>query len=238
MEKILNIGIVIADKDEYSPIMPYVEKYGGEAADIFGLTGHKFTMPINGGSCVVHSLLCGTGKVNAAAGAAFLIDRGADIIINTGLSGGISGVTRGDIVLATTLSEHDFNLMCLGYKLGEKPGQDYIYNASDMLNNHFTNIYPEIKCGAMVTGDCFVSDAELRDKLKSEFGAVACDMESAAVAYICHIANLPFVALRRISDDAGNDATTDYRSMNSLAESCLMDIVLKGILSLEAHKFK
>ncbi len=235
MEKTINVGIVIADKDEYSPILAYVEKYGGEAADIFGLTGHSFTMPINGGLCHVQSLLCGTGKVNAAAGTAFLIDRGADIIVNTGLSGGISGVQRGDIVLATTLSEHDFDLMCLGYKLGEKPGQDYIYSASEKLNSHYRAIYPEIKSGAMVTGDCFVSDTKLRDKLKNEFGAVACDMESAAVAYLCHIANVPFVGVRRISDDAGDDAKTAYRSMNSLAESCLIDIVMAGISELKAE---
>ncbi len=238
MEKVLNIGLVIADKDEYSPILNYVKKYGGEAVDIFGLKTHIFSMPIVGGICRIHSILCGTGKVNAATATAFLIDRGAEVIVNLGLSGGISGVARGDVVLATRLLEHDFDLMCLGYKLAEKPGQQYIYSANDKLNAHFKKLFPEIKEGAMVTGDCFVSDPVLRDKLKNEFSAVACDMESAAVAYVCHISGVPFAAVRRISDDAGEDATTDYRSMNTLAESYNMDIVMQGISQLNISLFK
>ena len=237
MEKLLNVGLVIADPDEYSPILEYVKKYEGEEKTLFGLKCHSFTMPIKDGKCVITSILCGTGKVNAATAAAFLIDRGVEVIINTGLSGGISKVSRGDIVLATTLLEHDFDLMCLGYGFGEKPSQEYIYSASEKLNSLYEALYPEIKKGTMVTGDCFVSDSILREKLKNEFGAVACDMESAAVAYVCHISGTPFAAVRRISDDAGEEATGDYRSMNSLAESCLLDIVLNGISRLNIADF-
>lgn len=229
MDKIIKIGLVIADPDEYSPILEYVKKFDGSEYSIFGLKCHSFLMPIKGGECEINSILCGIGKVNATTATAFLIDRGADVIINTGLSGGISNVSRGDIVLGTTFMEHDFDLMCMGYGFGEKPSQEYIYNANESLNGIFEAKFPGVKKGSMVTGDCFVSDSELKNKLKNEFGAVACDMESAAVAYVCHISDTPFIAVRRISDDAGDGATEDYRSMNELAESCLLDIVMAGI---------
>lgn len=238
MEKMLSVGLVIADPDEYSPILQYVEKFGGKEKDIFGLKSHSFIIPIVGGDCLVTSILCGTGKVNAATATALLIDRGVEIIINSGLSGGISSVSRGDIVLATNLMEHDFDLTCLGYKFAEKPSQEYVYKASEKLNKVYESISKGIKKGTMVTGDCFVSDSSLREKLKNEFGAIACDMESAAVAYVCHISKTPFVAVRRISDDAGEDATESYRTMNDLAESCLLDIVIKGISMMNTDDFK
>ena len=237
MDKSLNIGLVIADPDEYSPIMQYVENYNGVEQPLFGLKSHSFKMPIANGECTVTSILCGTGKVNAATATAFLIDRGVNVIINTGLSGGVSGVARGDIVLATNLLEHDFDLMCLGYKFAEKPSQEYIYSANAKLNAVYENLYPSIKKGTMVAGDRFVNDSVLRDKLKTEFNAVACDMESAAAAYVCHITGTPFAAVRRISDDAGEEAAGDYRSMNDLAESCLLDIVLNGISRINSADF-
>jgi len=238
MDKILNIGLVIADPDEYSPITSYVEKFQGEEHSLFGLKCHSFVMPISDGNCRITSVLCGTGKVNAATATAFIIDRGADVIINTGLSGGVSGVSRGDIVLATKLLEHDFDLMCLGYAFAEKPSQEYIYSADEKLNAIYEGMCPSIKKGTMVAGDRFVNDSALRDKLKSEFCAIACDMESAAAAYVCHITDTPFAAVRRISDDAGEEATESYRSMNELAESCLLDIVLKGISRISSVDFQ
>lgn len=237
MENTLKVGLVIADNDEYSPLLSYVKRYEGKPLPVFGLVGHTFSMPAKNGTLDIHAVLCGTGKVNAATATAFLIAQGANIIVNTGLSGGLSGVRRGDIVLADRLLEHDFDLQCLGYKLAEKPGQQYIYSADKRLNSHFISQFPELFGGTMVCGDCFVSDDGLKKRLKSEFSAIACDMESAAAAYPAYLAGVPFCAVRRISDDAGNDAKESYRAMNSLAESCLIDLVLKGLSTLDVLSF-
>ena len=98
-------------------------------------------------------------------------------------------------------------------------------------------MYNGIKSGTVVTGDSFVSNPEVRDMLERNFGAIACDMETAAIAYCCTAWNVPFVSLRRISDDAGETATTDYRSMNNLADSSLMQIVFDGLKSLNYAEF-
>ena len=78
-----------------------------------------------------------------------------------------------------------------------------------------------------MTGDCFVNDGELREKLKTEFDAVCCDMETAAVAYVCSFAGIPFASVRRISDDAGADALVSYREMNNSGETVLSDFILE-----------
>ena len=85
---------------------------------------------------------------------------------------------------------------------------------------------PEAKCGTAVSGDCFVCDDVLRNSLKENFQAMSCDMETAAIAYVCSFSNVPFLALRRISDDAGNDAETSYRDMNTSNATLLSDYII------------
>ena len=164
---------------------------------------------------------------HAAAAAAHLADEGCEIMLNYGLSGGISRVRRGDICVCTRFLEHDFDLSGIGYRLCEKPGQTYIYEADEQLNGMILSLLPGAVTGTAVTGDCFVNDGALREKLKTEFDDVCSDMETAAVAYVCSFAGIPFASVRRISDDAGADALTSYREMNSSGETVLSDFILE-----------
>lgn len=218
----LKIGIIVADTDEYKPLSDFIEKGEFSEYSFLGRKGHRFNIS----NAQVISLLCGIGKVNAAAAAAHLADIGCDIILNFGLSGGISGVKRGDICIPDRFLEHDFNLTGIGYKPCEKPGQQYIYEADKALMKTALRLLPEAKTGTAVSGDCFVCDEDLRTALKEQFNAMSCDMETAAIAYVCSFANIPFLALRRISDDAGNDAENAYREMNISSETLLSDYII------------
>ena len=186
---------------------------------------HKFNI----GKVQVVSILCGIGKVNATAAAMHLVDIGCNIILNFGLSGGISGVFKGDVCLCDKFLEHDFDLTGIGYKPCEKPSQRYIYDADTSLIEKFKQILPQVKVGTAVTGDRFICNADDRDYFKNEFSAMSCDMETAAIAYVCDFANVPFLALRRISDDAGADAVDSYREMNTAAEAVLSDYIIDFI---------
>lgn len=232
MKDCLTIGLIIADEMEYVPMRSYAQKHGGQRRDVYGLEGHALELQQEGKTIRVESVLCGIGMVNAAAATAFMAAGKPDYIINTGLSGGISGIARGEITLGTRFIEHDFDLRPMGYALGEKPGQEYIYTADEALNAHYQRLFPEAKAGCMVSGNCFVGDDKLRAFLKSTWDAMSCDMESAAVAYVCKRADIGFAAVRRVSDDAGDDAPASYRQMNDKAESTLLDIVFQGIYAM------
>ena len=55
------------------------------------------------------------------------------------------------------------------------------------------------------TGDQFITNREALDKIKSKFPeGLAVDMESCAIAQVCHKYNVPFVSFRIISDTPGN----------------------------------
>lgn len=223
----LKVGIVVADSDEYKTLADFIEKQQNEKYLFLGRLGHKFDLYSQNGNVQVISILCGIGKVNAAAAATHLIDIGCDIILNYGLSGGISGVRRGELTVCDRFLEHDFDLTGIGYKPCEKPSQKYIYDADITLLNLFKKFMPEIKCGTAVTGDRFVCDEDLRIKLRDDFSAMSCDMETAAIAYVCEFAKIPFLALRRISDDAGSEAVESYREMNTSNETVLSDLIIE-----------
>ena len=231
------IGIVIADSDEYAPLEAFIKS--GEYSDysFLGRKAHSFCVDSNGNKAEVISILCGIGKVNATAAAMHLIDKGCNILLNFGLSGGISGVSRGDICICNRFLEHDFDLTGIGYKPCEKPSQRYIYDANTDLIKLFKGMFSSVKCGTAVSGDSFVCDEDLRIALKTNFGAMCCDMETAAIAYVCDFSNVPFLSLRRISDDAGSDAVDSYREMNTSNETVLSDLIIDFCKVLIDSKF-
>ena len=149
--KEIKIGIVVADIDEYLPFAKTIEKGEFEEYSFLGRNGHKFTVKTDNGTANVISILCGIGKVNATAAATHLVDIGCDIILNYGLSGGISGICKGEICVPDKFLEHDFDLSGIGYKLCEKPLQKYIYDADKSLINLAYKIIPNLKQGTAVS---------------------------------------------------------------------------------------
>lgn len=220
------IGIIAADSEEFRPLEELSKKNGCESQAFLGRKVLKFKLECGSKQAEIYAAHCGIGKVNAAAAAAHLADIGCDIILNYGLSGGISGVVRGDICVCDRYLEHDFDLTGIGYKPCEKPEQKYIFEADPGLLTLIEGLMPQIKRGTAVTGDRFVCDAKYRDFLKNEFGAMCCDMETAAIAYVCEFSRIPFAALRQISDDASDDAVDAYRKANNSGETSLFDFLI------------
>jgi adenosylhomocysteine nucleosidase len=220
------IGVVVADDGEFNPFIEKLEN--ADNVGFFGRDCYKFAV----NDVVVYAVHCGIGKVNSAAAAMYMYSLGCDTIFSFGYSGGLSRVKKGEVVINDSFIEHDFDLTCLGYKLCEKPGQTYIYNADAKLVELVSSICPEAKIGLAVSGDCFVSNDELRDSLKTNFNAISCDMETAAIASVCDMAEIPYLSLRRVSDDAGDDAYANYNEMNTLEGQTLSEVFIKVLNTL------
>ncbi|MEE0927958.1 MAG: 5'-methylthioadenosine/S-adenosylhomocysteine nucleosidase [Acutalibacteraceae bacterium] len=229
MKDTLKIGYVVADEDEYAPLRGMAGQLSACRRDFFAREGHVFSFEKDNRTIQVHAILCGIGMINATAATTYLATQGCDIIINSGLSGGISGIRRGELTVGTEYIEHDFDLTPLGYKPCQKPLQNYIYKADEDLVNVLCDIFPVLKRGVAVSGDSFISDEAKKNYLKNTFGAMSCDMESAAVAYVCEQANIRYAAIRRISDDAGDDATQSYCDMNNLQEAVLVQLFVDAV---------
>ena len=64
------------------------------------------------------------------------------------------------------------------------------------------------------------------------FGINTFDMETGAIASVCYSCDVPFLSIRKISDDSEDSAAEDYRQMNELAETALSEILLEIIKNL------
>lgn len=161
---------------------------------------------------------CGVGKVHAAVSTQILIDHfDVDEIILAGLAGSVVPyLQRGDIVMANYLVQHDVDLTAFGRRLGEVPSVGRMMEADPALLRRMNTAYdevfggrsdrPQMVVGTIVSGDRFISDKNVIAALQREFGAVATEMEGAAVAQVCLMNSRPFVVVRTISDDASEGA--------------------------------
>lgn len=168
----------------------------------------------------------GIGKVNAAICAQVLVDRfNVDILINTGIAGSLdAAIDIGDMVISTDLVEHDMDATIFGDPLGQVPRMDtFSFPAAASLiekavaANEEAN--PDIKTftGRIVSGDQFVSSAEVKEKLVKNFQAKCTEMEGAAIAHAAYLNKISCVIIRAISDKADNSATMDYPTFEKKA---------------------
>lgn len=221
----MKIGFVIADENEYAPFYDFAKKNGG--SDSLRRSRESVSFNLNGKELI--AVKAGIGKVNAASAAAFLIsDDKVDAVINFGLSGAVSNLRRNDIAAGTSYVECDFDLTPIGYPLGKKPQDIYVYEADEKLLNAALKIdgIKTAKCGC---GDLFLANKALKQKYKEIFGIEEFDMETAAVASVCHDACVPFLAVRQISDTADDAAAESYREVNSKCDKTLTEIIVELI---------
>lgn len=165
----------------------------------------------------------GIGKVNAAICSQMLVDLYQPrALIFSGVAGGLLPNMRvGDLVAASHLIQFDIDLTAFGRRHGELPGSDrmiqsdaeLVRRVSDSFDTVFANgaETPNLMIGTVVSGDKFIEDTETLRWLQREFGALATEMEGAAVGYTCQLNELPFVVIRGLSDTADESAPDDYR---------------------------
>ena len=207
----MNIGILIPDKLEYKPFYEYViNKKGTNIQDEYY---DVCSLEIKDKK--IYLLRCEIGKVRSAAATAYLINKyKSDIVINAGLAGSpFNRIEKGSICVGSKYVEADFDLTALSYKLGEKSDKTYFNFANPNLLNIATKKC-NLESGIIASGDFFLNDEKKSEFLIDEFDLSVFDMESAAVADICKIYKIPFISVRKISDDGSKSAKDDYGREN------------------------
>lgn len=186
----------------------------------------KFTLGTLHGKdvCIV---VCGVGKVNAAMCALMLIEKyKPDLVLNSGVAGSLSPIVGiGDIVVATKSVEHDMNGTALGDRQGEitfPDGNMMFFECDKQASTLLAAICKEIPDtkvaqGIIASGDIFVSDRKQRFKINDRFGALACEMEGAAIGHVCVRCEVPYGIIRAISDDLDENKGMDFVKFCELA---------------------
>ena len=215
------IGIICAMQIEADGILARCDHIRTE--EKFGMTFSHGTL--HGKELVI--VVCGVGKVNAAMCATVLInDYRPSLVINSGVAGAVSPVVSiGDLVVGTRAVEHDMNITALGDKQGEVsfPNGKVLFfdcdKAASLLLEEVCGGLEDTKVvrGIIASGDIFISTRPQRLRLNDRFGAIACEMEGAAIGHVCHCCGVPFVILRAISDDINENKGMDFVRFCALA---------------------
>lgn len=169
--------------------------------------------------------VCGIGKVFAAMCAqTMILLYSPDRIINTGVAGSLSTkLNIGDIAVSDFVVEHDMDTSPLGDPVGMISGINIVDIPADGELADKICAAAEgvggIRCvkGKIASGDCFVNSAKKKKYISETFGAIACEMEGAAIGHVCYVNKVPFCVIRAISDAADGSSHMDYSKFTALA---------------------
>ena len=201
------IGILCAGDDELAPFLPLLDRRSVRRQAM--LTIHEGWIS----GVPAAALYSGVCKVNAAIAAQVLIDScRVEAIINAGTAGGIDpSISIFDTVISTETAYHDVAEDIL---TEFHPWMDSIWFPGDpFLLSLATQAAQDsgrpVRFGRMVTGEAFLSGPGT-EAVRSAFHPLCADMESAAVAHVCHANGIPFLSIRTITDSADRSAATCF----------------------------
>jgi len=188
------------------------------------------------------------GKVAAAMTAAILVEKfGVTHIVFTGVAGsGDANVKVGDIVIAESLIQHDFDASPLfprfqipltglshfetDVALTENlasAAQQFLQAGLTDEQREFGLHSPRLHRGLIASGDQFFGKPAQLSTLKADLPEVlAVEMEGAAVAQVCFELGVPFTVIRTISDNANEHAAIDFmRFVKTVAARYAFDVI-------------
>ena len=148
----------------------------------------------------------GAGKIAAAASTQYVIDRWSpELLINLGTCGGFEGeIQKGTIILAERTIVYD-----IINQMGDSKTVIDRYT-TDIDLSWFGEDYPQdVRRTLLVSGD---RDLLVEDipRLKAQFGAVAGDWESGAIAWVAARNNTRCLILRGVTDLVGSSGGEAY----------------------------
>jgi adenosylhomocysteine nucleosidase len=187
----------------------------------------------------VVAVLSRIGKVAAATTVTCLIEHfGVEQVVFSGVAGALDEKVKvADVVIASALLQHDvdasplfpkYEIALTGksiFATDPQLTQELIAAVSQCLGEMQSTMAEQglwqqlglssraidIHEGLILSGDQFISSAQKSVSLKRELpSALAVEMECAAVAQVCNDYEVPFAALRIISDKANDSAHIDF----------------------------
>ena len=206
----MTIGIMGAMSEEITPLLEMYDEY--ENIEIGGNVYYKISYK----NAQIISAYSKLGKVHAAITASVMILKfGCEKIIFSGVAGGLNKDLKvGDLLLATSLCQHDVDITAFGHALGFIP-EGKLFYTSDATLCHLAKEVAKtmditIREGIVASGDQFIASKTHKDSIAKEFHAIAVEMEGASVACVCDNFKIPFCVFRSISDSADGNANVSF----------------------------
>jgi adenosylhomocysteine nucleosidase len=232
--RFMRIGIIGAMKIEVEQLKTLmkdvvIECFSGIEFYIGQLCGKEVIVAVSG-----------VGKVNAAVCTQTMIMKySPSMIINTGVAGGIgSGIEICDIVVATSVVQHDMDTTPVGDPLGFISGIDIVeIPCSELISEKLVqaaNKLDKVKVysGIIATGDKFINKTEDIRFIGDNFNAIASEMEGASIGQVCYINGVDFGVVRTISDGGDEASHLDFPKFLQIAVKGSIELMINFLNSI------
>ena len=220
----MNVGFVVAMDTEY---LPFLDKLGAlvETQVVAGIEFCRYSYAEKS----VFLAKCGIGEIASSAATALLIGKFCcTYIVNFGLVGAFDSALRGTLVTVRDVVHYDCDITAFGHELGAPADIDdpFLPANAEMLSFLSSFNLPVVR---LASGDKFVADPVLSNRIKSDFSADICDMEGAGIALVCARSGVPFTMIKLVSDGADSAATEDFAASKARTFGRAFDVVLAVI---------
>jgi adenosylhomocysteine nucleosidase len=148
----------------------------------------------------------GWGKISAAATAQYVIDRfNPDLLVNIGTCGGFAGaIEKGTVILVERTIVYD-----IIEQMGDS-AEAIVHYTTEIDLSWLRQPYPHaVRKGLLVSADRDIV-AEDIPQLVVQYGAVASDWESGAIAWVAKKNNVRCLILRGVTDLVGGQGGEAY----------------------------
>lgn len=204
------IGIIFAMQEELIELKKYL--HINNEKKIYDLIFYEATL--NNQNIILTE--SGIGKTNAARTTQILIDYyKPEAIFNIGVAGGIAkNLKVGDIIISTSLVQHDFDITAFNHPKGYIPNIGNNIPIDNKLLNTTKTILDtnniSYKEGLIASGDIFCTKESMATKINTQFNALCVEMEGASIAQTAYLSKTPCLVIRSISDCPDNNNKVTY----------------------------
>lgn len=204
------IGIIFAMQEELIELKKYL--HINNEKKIYDLIFYEATL--NNQNIILTE--SGIGKTNAARTTQILIDYyKPEAIFNIGVAGGIAkNLKVGDIIISTSLVQHDFDITAFNHPKGYIPNIGNNIPIDNRLLNTTKTILDtnniSYKEGLIASGDIFCTKESMATKINTQFNALCVEMEGASIAQTAYLSKTPCLVIRSISDCPDNNNKVTY----------------------------
>ena len=179
----------------------------------------------------------GLGKVQFAVQTQHLLDTGSDwdLIVCAGAAGALGDkVSVGDVVVATTTVEHDYNNKFSERALPKFDGSEAAI--ADLKSVSWSINAFSVHFGPIASGDEDIVETERKRMLHKSTGALAVAWEGVGGAKACAFSRVPFVEIRGVTDTADHNAASDFEKNLEVAMGNLATLIISWTSDVEQKK--
>jgi adenosylhomocysteine nucleosidase len=174
----------------------------------------------------------GVGKAQFAIHTQHLLDMQDgrwEAVICAGAAGGLADeLAVGDVVVATTTVEHDYQ-----NKFSARPTPQFDGNPAviaDLRRVAIASNSFQVRFGIVASGDEDVIDQARKEALHRATGALTVAWEGAGGARACAFSGVPYVEIRGVTDAANHAAPTDFETNLAVAMSNVATLITSWIV--------